>query len=119
MSKYTTPNFFCGECSRWQMYGEPDTTWEDNRKILRYCQNECSAWRSQSGASLYTLKNVHQCWHCIHHLPKYDVSSYDPIDQVHVLYPYCGQYNEVIHFIDQHKCIDYCYSKKVEDKEYE
>ena len=116
MSKYSKPNFFCGECPRWQTYGEPDTTWEDNKKILRFCQDECTAWRTQSGASLYMLQGVYQCWNCIHHLPKYDELKQDD-EGVWVAYPFCGRYQEVIHKVgigldsmDQ-KCIEWSNNK--------
>lgn len=37
------PNQYCGECSRWLAYGEPDTSEEINKEIEYYCNNCCEA----------------------------------------------------------------------------
>ena len=34
------PNMYCGECSYWLAYGEPETTDEQNEAILAHCA-EC------------------------------------------------------------------------------
>lgn len=109
MSKYTEPNFFCGDCNYNVLYREVSP--EVDKTIIENCHKTCVGWRAQSGASLYTLKGVHQCWNCLNHLPRYDEVVKDT-DGVWVCYPYCGQYQEIIHKIDLNcspngRCLDW------------
>jgi hypothetical protein len=52
----TFPNQYCGECTRWQLYGEPDTSEETNKDIEYYCNHICEAslnargWMSEQEA---------------------------------------------------------------------
>ena len=33
------PNQNCGECSYWLAFGEPETTEEENEKIIEHCKH--------------------------------------------------------------------------------
>ena len=113
MSKYSEPNFFCGECPHNLAYGEVSP--ELDKQIKEHCHKDCVSWRTQQGASLYTLNGVYQCWQCINHMPKYDEVVKDE-DGIWVCYPYCGQYQETIHKLDINthangKCFDWSLNK--------
>lgn len=93
MTQFNEPNRFCGECSCWLAYGEPETSPEQNEQILaRYCA-ECKAWR-YNGIQLLNKDNVGQCWNCVHQTEFEEIYSTGSHESV--LVPFCNHKKLII-----------------------